>query len=269
MLGTPTAETAATTDEAPSLGPTDRIALAYAFALAAVAVGSRAQATALLLSIAALAAGAVAIARLEIVSRAGRVVHDFAAVAYIPVLFLLSGLLISEANPLRWDAPLAELDRAWFGGLREAWVGLLGRPEWLTETASILYASYYPIPIAIAVALYRGDRRADFEWFVFAVVATFLASYLGYFLAPAVGPIAPAAHEPAIRGDAMSAWLGNFLRLFERSHIDAFPSGHTALALVYLVLGWRLLPRWRLALAVLCAGIVFSTVYLSLHYVVD
>src|SRR5262249_40885233 len=59
------------------------------------------------------------------------------------------------------------------------------------------------------------------------------------------------------------------LHLVERKQLDAFPSGHTALSLLYLVLGWRLLPRWRLPLTALTAGIIFSTVYLSLHYVVD
>jgi len=50
---------------------------------------------------------------------------------------------------------------------------------------------------------------------------------------------------------------------------DAFPSGHTTVSLVYLACGWRLFPRWRGALVVVVAGIVFSTVYLSLHYVID
>jgi membrane-associated phospholipid phosphatase len=35
------------------------------------------------------------------------------------------------------------------------------------------------------------------------------------------------------------------------------------------MLGWRLFPRWRIPLLLIVAGIVFSTVYLSLHYVVD
>jgi membrane-associated phospholipid phosphatase len=224
---------------------------------------------ALLYAIAAFAAIVVEIARLAPLSRVARVVHDFAAVPSVIALFTLSGPVIAAANPLRWDAQLAALDRAWFGALPAAWIGLWGRPEWLTEAASIVYASYYAIPLAIAVALYRRGRHAEFEAFVFAVVATFLASYVGYLLAPAFGPRSPAAHEAEIHGYAVSAWLRAFLRLVEWNQLDAFPSGHVALSLVYLVLGSRLLPRWRIPLAVLTAGIVFSTVYLCLHYVVD
>jgi membrane-associated phospholipid phosphatase len=268
MLGAQPAETTAATDEAPSLAPTDRIALAYAIALAAIASLSGVP-FAVVLAIAAVAAGIAAMPRLATRSRAGRVAHDFAAVGYVLLLYGLSGPVIAAANPMRWDAQLAALDRAWFGGLPAMWIGLGGRPGWLVEAASISYAAYYPIPLAIAIALYRGGRRAEFEAFVFAVVATFLASYVGYFLAPAIGPRLPETHEAALNGYALSPWLRHFMKAVEWNRLDAFPSGHTALSLVYLVLGWRLLPRWRLALAALSAGIVFSTVYLSLHYIVD
>ena len=223
----------------------------------------------LLLAIAAVVAGIAAMSRLSSVSRMSRVAHDFAAVAYVPILYDLSGPVIAAANPLRWDAQLAALDRAWFGALPAAWIDLWGRPGWLTEAASILYATYYAIPLAIAIALYRGGRRAEFEAFVFAVVATFLASYVGYFLAPAVGPRLPAMHEVVIEGHAISPWLRRFMQVVEWNHLDAFPSGHMALSLLYFVLGSQLLPRWRFPLAIVTAGIAFSTVYLSLHYVVD
>jgi membrane-associated phospholipid phosphatase len=222
-----------------------------------------------LLAIGVVVAGIIATPRITSVSRTSRVVHDFAAVAYVPILYGLSGPMVAAANPMRWDPQLAALDRAWFGALPAAWIGLWGRPAWLTEVASIFYATYYAIPLAIAVALYRSGRRTEFESFVFAVVVTFLASYVGYFIAPAAGPRAPAAHEALILGAAMSPWLNTFLGVAEWNHLDAFPSGHVALSLVYLVLGSRWLPRWRLPLVVVTAAIVFSTVYLSLHYVVD
>jgi membrane-associated phospholipid phosphatase len=249
------------------LSPTDRIALVYAIALAAVAAQCGARPPGLIPALASLAAAIVAIARFGSASRIGRVVHDFAPIALIPALYGLSGPVVAAANPARWDPVLAALDRAWFGALPAAWIGLWGRPPWLTEVASLFYAAYYAIPIAIAIALYRGGRRAEFDSFVFAATATFLASYVMYFMAPADGP--RLAHEAAVDGEALSPWLGAFLRTFEWNQLDAFPSGHTALSLVYLVLGWRSFPRWRVALLVITPGIIFATVYLSLHYVVD
>ncbi len=122
----------------------------------------------------------------------------------------------------------------------------------------------------MGVALYRADRLAEFEEMVFAVVATFLVSYVCYLAAPTLGPRVPADQAAAVLGGgSASEAIRWFLHTFEGNELDAFPSGHTALSLIFLAFGWRLFPRWRVTLALLVAGIVFSTVYLSLHYVVD
>ena len=59
-----------------------------------------------------------------------------------------------------------------------------------------------------AQALGSG-RRAEFESFVFAVVATFLASYVSYILAPAFGPREPAfEHTPTRPRDGRKGKAG-------------------------------------------------------------
>jgi membrane-associated phospholipid phosphatase len=72
-------------------------------------------------------------------------------------------------------------------------------------------------------------------------------------------------------GGTFSARVRDFLRAAEVNQLDAFPSGHTALSLVYLGYGWSLFPSWkiRVPLAISVVGIIFATVYLSLHYLVD
>jgi membrane-associated phospholipid phosphatase len=72
-------------------------------------------------------------------------------------------------------------------------------------------------------------------------------------------------------GGTFSARVRDFLRAAEVNQLDAFPSGHTALSLVYLGYGWHLFPAWkiRIPLAISVVGIIFATVYLSLHYAID
>lgn len=252
------------------LSATDRLLLAYLVALAGLALATLARPAAVVAGSAGLALMITGSARWGTRSRWGRRVHDFLPIASVIGTFTLSGPVIAAANPRRWDAALASLDGALFGALPAAWFGLLDRPVWLVDAAAILYFSYYLIPLAMGVALYRTGRRADFDRMVFAIVASFLVTFVCYFALPALGPRVSAAREATLLGGgAMSEQLRRFLRLVELNELDAFPSGHTTLALVYLGLGWRLLPRWRLALSLLVAGIVFSTVYLSLHYVVD
>jgi len=253
-----------------ALTATDRIALLYLGGIGALAAAVHPHPVPILLAIAAIAAAILGAARAAARSPGGRLVHDFLPVLLVIGIFSLSGPVIAAANPARWDARLAELDRALFGSLPAAWVGLLGRPVWLNDLASVLYASYYVIPVVMGVTLYRRGLHREFEHFSFCVVATFLLSYVGYLLAPAYGPRVPDAEAAARRGGGVGAQARrSFHGAAERNQRDAVPSGHTALSLVFVWLGWRRFPRWRPVLIVFALGIVFSAVYLSFHYVID
>lgn len=256
--------------QGPLLKAVDRMLLAAAAALAAVAAVFHPRPLPILTWLAVLALGLAAAAAAGRRSAAARAVHAFFPLPAIIVIFNLAGPLIGAANPARWDATFAAADLRFFGPLAPAWRAALGRPVWLTDLASVLYFSYYVIPVAMAVALYARRRQAEFDELSFGIIATLLASYVGYFLFPTTGPRVPAADElRVLGGGVLSAWVRAFLRMAEVNQLDAFPSGHTALALVFLYHGWRMFPRFRAPLAAAVAGIVFATVYLSLHYVVD
>jgi membrane-associated phospholipid phosphatase len=126
------------------------------------------------------------------------------------------------------------------------------------------------LPVAVAVPVYRRCRREVFDEFVLSVVGCFYLCYAGYLLFPAVGPRMPAPVEDVvIGGGAFSRAVRAFIRAAEYTRTDAFPSGHTAVALVCCAQAWRWLGRSRFAVAVVAAGIVAATVYLHYHYLVD
>jgi membrane-associated phospholipid phosphatase len=80
----------------------------------------------------------------------------------------------------------------------------------------------------------------------------------------------PAEAEPlAIGGGALSEAARRFLAWAEHNPTDAFPSGHAAVALLCLFRARRVSARLAWCYVPLVAGIIFSTVYLHYHYVVD
>jgi membrane-associated phospholipid phosphatase len=220
-----------------------------------------------------LAAAAAAIVAARACAGRGRMagaVADFLPVAIGIFLLNASGPLIAAGAGERWDTTFAALDRRLFGAFAVGWRMALGRPAWLTDLASLFYVAYYALPVAVGGALYLAGRRAEFAAVALAVVATLLASYGCYFLWPTAGPRVPLGLEQQILGGgSISIAVRAFLHWAERNQYDAFPSGHTAVTLAVLTSSWRPLPRWRLPLACCAAGILFATVYLSLHYVVD
>ncbi len=250
--------------------PADRLMLGTLGAMAAVALVSHPEPARFLLLFALLAAFTLAVARLAPHVRAGEAVHAFAPMVVLIGVYETVGFLVAVANPVRWDGVFAAADATLFGPLVPAWRALLGRPPWLCDLLSLCYVSYYPIPVAIGAALYASGRRRDFDRFVLALLVTFLACYAGYFLFPTSGPrVPPEEAQAVLGGGALSALVRSFISTAELNGLDAFPSGHTAVSLVFLVYGWRLLPRWRAPLALLAGGIVYSTVFLSHHYLVD
>jgi membrane-associated phospholipid phosphatase len=203
-------------------------------------------------------------------SRVGRFFHAFIPLPVVLILFTVIGPLISALNPVHWDTVWEEMDRGLFGNLAWHWHHALGRPSWFTDGAYLLYVSYYVLPVALGLALYVQHRWVELERLLFTAVATFLLCYVGYFLFPTLGPRVPnELADEVLGGGAISRAIRAFLLYSERNLLNAFPSGHTAVSLVLLGQGWRTFPRLRVPLTLQVGAIIFTTVYLSFHYVVD
>jgi len=199
-----------------------------------------------------------------------RVLHDFSPALLVVVIFNAVGPVIERANAERWDLVFAALDLRVFGTLAVLWHGLLRRPSWFTDLSYVAYCTYYVAPIALAILLYRRPADGEFRLFVFTLVLTFYAAYALYFLFPTLGPRLSAADErTVIGGGAVSDTIRAFVHFAERNHTDAFPSGHTAGALVCLYFARRYSRGIFLVFLPVAGGIIFSTVYLYYHYIID
>ena len=247
--------------------PVDRLLLFFLAALAVVTAGWVPSPALPLASLGAMAASILALARFRGRSPLLRLAHGFVPLPVLAGLVNAVGPAIERVNPARYDAALSAIDARFLGPLAVAWTHALGRPDWLTDAAAVAYLSYYVLPVAFAAALWRSRRLAEFDRLVYALTAILLVSYAAYFVAPATGPRFSALASSG--GGAPAAALRAFLRACERNELDAFPSGHTATSLVFLLEAWPMFPRRRVLLGGAAAAIVFSTVYLSLHYVID
>jgi membrane-associated phospholipid phosphatase len=196
--------------------------------------------------------------------------RDFLSVAVVLGTFLLLQPLVVAVNGHRWDTALAAADARWFGALAARWRGAFGRPAAFTDLVYLAYASFYFLPLTVALLARRRLGPSGFERVAFTLLLGFYLSFLGYFLWPAEGPRVPPALEGAVLGGgAVAAAIRTFLRASERTTLDAFPSGHTALSVLAALLATRPFPRWALLLWAWALAIVFATVYISVHYLVD
>jgi len=250
--------------------PSERLTVGFAILLATVTIlvhppGSGVR----VLVFASMVALTVLLARSSPGGRTG-FVRDWLPVGEVLLVFLLLQPIIEAMVPWRADAVLAALDQRYLGGLVEAWRGAFGRPAAFTDAVYLAYLSYYFLPITVAaVARRRGPET--FEWVVFAVLLGFYLTFVGYLLMPATGPrLAGAEEARQLGGGAISDAARAFLHAAESTTLDAFPSGHTTVAVVSGVMGSQLL-GWMAATAIWAwaAAIVFATVYINVHYAGD
>ncbi len=196
--------------------------------------------------------------------------RDVAPVIMVLGVYLLLQPLVAAVNPIRWDAALAAVDARWFRSVASSWRGAFGRPAALTDLVYVAYASFYLLPVAVALLVRSRVGPGPFERVTFTILLGFYLSFLGYFLWPAEGPRIPRALEAAeLGGGAISRAVRVFLHRVEATTLDAFPSGHTALSLAPAILASRFLNRLGLFFWAWALAIVFSTVYISVHYVAD
>jgi membrane-associated phospholipid phosphatase len=259
------------------LKPVDVLSLSAIAALSAVAVAFSRSLPAwdwLIVRYFLLAFGIVSIAlnaRRSHTFKSVRILHAFLPILIIPVIFDSLGDIIPWIRSRYFDDVLISIDYRLFGVHPTVWMERFIHPA-LTDVLQIAYSSYYFIPISLGIFLYARNKRQNFDEAVFGIVLCFYLSYIGYMLLPAIGPRFTLNHMQTIdfHASPTAVAIQNILNRLENTKTDAFPSGHTAVALMtlYYALKFREKALFGILLP-LVSALVVSTVYLRYHYVID
>jgi membrane-associated phospholipid phosphatase len=188
----------------------------------------------------------------------------------IPFIFSELQYLVHPINPVDIDAQLVAIDYALFGVHPTVWFERFTMP-WVTEYMQLAYVTFYFLPFILCAPLYRQGQFLAFRVSLCALLLSYYVSYLLYFLTPARGPrfYLDAYHTLPLTGLWLTTPLQDTLDALEGIQWDAFPSGHTAIAVIVLVMAARYQRRLFYPLLVITVSLMISTVYLRYHYVID
>ena len=259
------------------LNPVDRLTLSFLLLLAAVTLlfaSSIASWPHLIFTYSLLAAAIASLAVLEGRTpreKTFRLLHAFIPVVSVLLIFSSLGDIIPRIRHQYYDDVLIRIDYLLFAVHPTVWMERFNNAL-LSGLLQFAYIGYYFMPIALGASLLLKDKHQEFGTAVFAVVLCFYLSYIGYLLFPAVGPRFTLNHLQTtnLHAGPVTLWIRQTLDMFEHNKTDAFPSGHTAVALVTLFHAWRCRETvlFRILVPAVSALIV-STVYLRYHYVID
>lgn len=178
--------------------------------------------------------------------------------------------IVHNINPHDIDYILIRLDYWIFNNYPGLVVERIENP-FLTEVLQIAYLSYYFLPITLGVLLKIKRDEKGFDKSLFMILLCFYLSYIGYILFPALGPRYSMNHlySGELEGLFLFDHIQRILNHLEGIKRDAFPSGHTAIALTVLVLAYRYHRGFFYVTLPVVVMLVFSTIYCRYHYVVD
>src|SRR5581483_3314383 len=225
----------------------------------------------------------------------------------IPIFFKTAEYISYPIHGRNFDNLFIAADRLMFGLNPTYWL-YQHIPAWpaLTEYLMICYSLFYFLPLAVAVELYSRARKEEslpfhtFDWAetnstgrlepvkqaVFIIVYGFLLSYLSYLLLPSIGPRFTLHNFFDLPKELPGLWLTEPLRqLLDRGENiipgmtlaeilhkvtrDAFPSGHADITLLTILVAFRFKAKVRWYVTIIGLSLIFSTVYLRYHYVID
>jgi len=210
-------------------------------------------------------------------------IHRYYHLPIIYVIFMQVFVYISIVNPHDYDITLASWDRAIFGGNPTEFLQNISTPA-LTEFLQIAYVLFYFHAFAQSIELNIRGLYEEAESVTRKIVFGFLLSYVMYFFMPAIGPRFSVHEYGSIFSDLPGLWVTDALRTiidtgdgFRDKTMDAalqlhrncMPSGHTMMTLMNMILAFRYRSKLRWVFFVMGLSLMFATVYLRYHYVVD
>lgn len=166
-----------------------------------------------------------------------------------------------------WDESLRTADEWLFGTMPCARIPA-SSPGWLTDLMSVAYLGFHAyLHWGFLEALWRGGAAA--RNMLRCVGSAYVAGFVGYVAAPAVGPWHAYPDElPRLSGAFLSEWSAGFVE-WGSSRYDAFPSLHVLVTAGIAACDWQRAPRRLAWLALPLLLVVSSTIYLGYHYAID
>ncbi len=132
------------------------------------------------------------------------------------------------------------------------------------------YFSYYCLSIGIPLYLYFTIDRRIGERFAFIIITSFVIYYLFFILVPVAGPQFYFKDYP---GKIPNGFIfGSLIRIIQNNaegQTAAFPSSHVSICLMLLWGCYRYAKKLLPYVIPVAIILLFSTVYLRAHYVID
>ena len=166
---------------------------------------------------------------------------------------------------------LYPIDRAIWGFNVTGWVQSTFSSTVMTQITSFFYTLHFPLVVITSATLWYF-RRPLFGKYMVAMIITSYAALATFILLPTAPPwyqgVAVDLYQStgsAVLPNAMSSAIS----MIESDKFAAFPSLHTAYVMIFAYFMIKLDRRLAFVAIPVVGGVLFSTLYLGQHYLID
>lgn len=154
----------------------------------------------------------------------------------------------------------------------------------LTEYLQISYFMFFIMPIIHITELSKKNNLSDFDKLTRNIIFGFMFSYLLYLFVPAIGPRFTIFEFSRISTELPGLFLTDILReiinvgggipvnsINPASDVnrDCMPSGHTMMTVINIYFAYKFNSKLKWIYYILGVSLIFSTMYLRYHYLID
>jgi len=166
--------------------------------------------------------------------------------------------------------PIFSRSEKWIFGMQPALVfAARYNTSWFAEIMYFAYFSYYLMLVSIPIYFYSRKQFDLSLQTIFIVVNSLLIFYVIFIILPVAGPQFYFSNRADIPGGFIFGPLMRFIQHTGEAPTAAFPSSHVSLCLILLWVCFRYDQQLFWFLIPFSVLLIFSTVYIRAHYVID
>jgi membrane-associated phospholipid phosphatase len=166
---------------------------------------------------------------------------------------------------------LYPIDRFLWGYNVTGWVQATFSSHLMTQVTSFFYTLHFPLVVVTSATLWYFNRGI-FGKYMTTMVMTSYAALITFVLFPTAPPwyqgVAADLYQ-STGGSVLPNALSYAISLIESDKFAAFPSLHTAYAVIFAYFMIKLDRRLAYIALPITGAILFSTIYLGQHYLID
>jgi len=162
-------------------------------------------------------------------------------------------------------------DRMLWGFNLTGWVQSTFSSAVMTQVTTFFYTLHFPLIVITCLVLWYSNRKV-FGKYMAAMVMTSYACLATFILLPTAPPwyqgVAVDLYQSASAATLPNS-LARFMFSFESDKFAAFPSLHGAYAIIFSYFMIKLHRRLAFVAVPVTLAVLFSTIYLGQHYLID